>query len=93
MLGAKSLQRLLAVQALYQISINELSEENSLDSILKTALLQPGLEELKAAGLLESRLPPNLDIREPVEIDQNQIEPFGEDENIEDLIQSGHEAE
>ena len=47
MLGAKSLQRLLAVQALYQISINELSEENSLDSILKTALLQPGLEELK----------------------------------------------
>ena len=53
----------------------------------------PGLEELKAAGLLESRLPPNLDIREPVEIDQSQIEPFGEDENIEDLIQSGHEAE
>ena len=47
MLGAKSLQRLLAVQALYQISINELSDENSLDSILKTALLQPGLEELK----------------------------------------------
>ena len=47
MLGAKSLQRLLAVQALYQISINELSEENSIDSILKTALLQPGLEELK----------------------------------------------
>ena len=47
MLGAKSLQRLLAVQALYQISINELSEENSLDSILKTVLLQPGLEELK----------------------------------------------
>ena len=47
MLSAKSLQRLLAVQALYQISINELSDENSLDSILKTALLQPGLEELK----------------------------------------------
>ena len=47
MLGAKSLQRLLAVQASYQISINELSEENSIDSILKTALLQPGLEELK----------------------------------------------
>ena len=47
MLGAKSLQRLLAVQALYQISINELSDENNLDSILKTALLQPGLEELK----------------------------------------------
>ena len=45
--GAKSLQRLLAVQALYQISINELSEENSLDSILKTVLIQPGLEELK----------------------------------------------
>ena len=45
--GAKSLQRLLAVQASYQISINELSEENSIDSILKTALLQPGLEELK----------------------------------------------
>ena len=53
----------------------------------------PGLEELKAAGLLESRLPPNLDIREPKEIDHNQIEPFGEDENIDDLIQSGHEAE
>ena len=47
MLSAKSLQRLLAVQALYQISINELSDENSLDSILKTVLLQPGLEELK----------------------------------------------
>ena len=47
MLNAKSLQRLLAVQASYQISINELSEENSIDSILKTALLQPGLEELK----------------------------------------------
>ena len=47
MLSAKSLQRLLAVQALYQISINELSDENSLDSILKTVILQPGLEELK----------------------------------------------
>ena len=53
----------------------------------------PGLEELKAAGLLESRLPPNLDIREPKEIDHSQIEPFGADENIDDLIQSGHEAE
>ena len=53
----------------------------------------PGLEELKAAGLLESRLPPNLDIKEPQEVDQTQIEPFGEDENIDDLIQSGHEAE
>ena len=53
----------------------------------------PGLEELKAAGLLESRLPPNLDIREPQEIDHSQIEPFGEDENIDDLINSGHEAE
>ena len=53
----------------------------------------PGLEELKAAGLLESRLPPNLDIKEPEEIDQSQIEPFGEDENIDDLIQSGHEAD
>ena len=53
----------------------------------------PGLEELKAAGLLESRLPPNLDIREPKEIYHSQIEPFGEDENIDDLIQSGHEAE
>ena len=42
----------------------------------------PGLEELKAAGLLESRLPPNLDIREPKEIDHSQIEPFGEDENL-----------
>ena len=52
----------------------------------------PGLEELKAAGLLESRLPPNLDIKEPQEVDQSQIEPFGEDENIADLIQSGHEA-
>ena len=47
MLSVKSLQRLLAVQASYQISINELSDENSIDSILKTALLQPGLEELK----------------------------------------------
>ena len=47
MLGAKSLQRLLAVHASYQISINELSNDNSIDSILKTALLQPGLEELK----------------------------------------------
>ena len=53
----------------------------------------PGLEELKAAGLLESRLPPNLDIKEPQEVDQSQIEPFGENENIDDLIQSGHEAE
>ena len=53
----------------------------------------PGLEELKAAGLLESRLPPNLDIKEPQEVDQSQIDPFGEDENIDDLIQSGHEAE
>ena len=53
----------------------------------------PGLEELKAAGLLESRLPPNLDIKEPQEVDQSQIEPLGEDENIDDLIQSGHEAE
>ena len=52
-----------------------------------------GLEELKAAGLLESRLPPNLDIKDPQEVDQSQIEPFGEDENIDDLIQSGHEAE
>ena len=53
----------------------------------------PGLEELKAAGLLESRLPPNLDIKEPKEIDQSQIDPFGEDEKIDDLIQSGHEAD
>ena len=45
--GVNSLQILLAVQALYQISINELSNDNSIDSILKTALLQPGLEELK----------------------------------------------
>ena len=43
----KSLQRLLAVQALYQISINELSSKNSIDSILETAMQQPGLEELK----------------------------------------------
>lgn len=43
----KSLQRLLAVQALYQISINELSSENSIDLILETAIQQPGLEELK----------------------------------------------
>ena len=43
----KSLQRLLAVQALYQISINELSNENSIDSILEAAIQQPGLEELK----------------------------------------------
>jgi len=53
----------------------------------------PGLEELKAAGLLESRLPPNLDIREPQEVDHSQIEAFGEDENIDDLIHSGHETE
>ena len=53
----------------------------------------PGLEELKAAGLLESRLPSNLDIKDPKEIDQSQIEPFSEDENIDDLIQSGHEAD
>ena len=43
----KSLQRLLAVQALYQISINELSNENSFDAILEEAMHQPGLEELK----------------------------------------------
>jgi N utilization substance protein B len=43
----KSLQRLLAVQALYQISINELSNENSFDTILEEAIHQPGLEELK----------------------------------------------
>ena len=43
----KSLQRLLAVQALYQISINELSSKNSINSILETAIQQPGLEELK----------------------------------------------
>ena len=43
----KSLQRLLAVQALYQISINELSNENSFDTILEEAMHQPGLEELK----------------------------------------------
>ena len=43
----KSLQRLLAVQALYQISINALSNENSLDFILEETMLQPGLEELK----------------------------------------------
>jgi N utilization substance protein B len=43
----KSLQRLLAVQTLYQISINELSSENSIDSILEEAMNQPGLEELK----------------------------------------------
>ena len=43
----KSLERLLAVQALYQISINELSSENSIDSILETAIQQPGLEELQ----------------------------------------------
>ena len=47
MADPKSLQRLLAVQALYQISINELSNENSIDSILETAIQQPGLEELK----------------------------------------------
>ena len=47
MYDTKSLQRLLAVQALYQISINELSSENSLDSILEEAMYQPGLEELK----------------------------------------------
>ena len=48
----------------------------------------PGLEELKSAGLLDSRLPTNLSIAEPKEIDQSEIEPFGDDENIEDLISS-----
>ena len=43
----KSLQRLLAVQALYQISINELSSKNSIDTILETAIQQSGLEKLK----------------------------------------------
>ena len=43
----KSLQRLLAVQTLYQISINELSSENSIESILEEGMHQPGLEELK----------------------------------------------
>ena len=53
----------------------------------------PGIEELKSSGLLESRLPSNLDIAEPSEIDPNEIEPFGEDENIDDLIQSGSESD
>jgi segregation and condensation protein B len=53
----------------------------------------PGLEELKASGLLESRLPGNLDIAEPKEVDLSEVEPFGEDENIDDLIQSGNESE
>ena len=53
----------------------------------------PGIEELKSSGLLESRLPSKLDIAEPSEIDPNEIEPFGEDENIDDLIQSGREAD
>ena len=43
----KSLQRLLAVQTLYQISINELSSENSIESIHEEAIHQAGLEELK----------------------------------------------
>lgn len=53
----------------------------------------PGLEELKAAGLLESRLPTNLSIAEPKEVDHSEIEPFGDDENIDDLISSEIEAE
>ena len=53
----------------------------------------PGLEELKASGLLESRLPSNLDIAEPKEIDPSEIEPFGDDENIDDIISSGLESE
>ena len=53
----------------------------------------PGLEELKASGLLESRLPANLDIAEPKEMDMSEVEPFGEHENIDDLIQSGNESE
>lgn len=53
----------------------------------------PGLEELKSAGLLDSRLPTNLSIAEPKEIDQSEIEPFGDDENIEDLISSGLEKD
>ena len=48
----------------------------------------PGLEELKAAGLLESRLPTNLSIAEPKNVDHSEIEPFGDDENIDDLISS-----
>ena len=61
----------------------------------------PGLEELKSAGLLESRLPSNLDIKIPEEIDETQIDPLAEDDNLEDmiasniddLIQSGNESE
>lgn len=48
----------------------------------------PGLEELKSAGLLESRLPSNLDIKTPEEIDESQIDPLAEDDNLEDMIAS-----
>jgi segregation and condensation protein B len=48
----------------------------------------PGLEELKSAGLLESRLPSNLDIKIPEEIDESQIDPLAEDDNLEDMIAS-----
>ena len=48
----------------------------------------PGLEELKSAGLLESRLPSNLDINVPEEIDESQIDPLAEDDNLEDMIAS-----
>ena len=48
----------------------------------------PGLEELKSAGLLESRLPSNLDIKIPEEIDETQIDPLAEDDNLEDMIAS-----
>ena len=48
----------------------------------------PGLEELKSAGLLECRLPSNLDIKIPEEIDETQIDPLAEDDNLEDMIAS-----
>lgn len=53
----------------------------------------PGLEELKASGLLESRLPSNLNIVEPKEIDPNIIDPFDADENIDELIADSFEKE
>ena len=47
----------------------------------------------KKEKTIKKRKENNKNIREPKEIDHSQIEPFGEDENIDDLIQSGHEAE
>jgi|TARA_B110000967_G_C18902163_1_gene576917 segregation and condensation protein B len=53
----------------------------------------PGLEELKSAGLLESRLPTSIDIKSPEEIDESQIDPLAEDDTLEDMIAGSIEDE